>query len=143
MRRRAFLFPAWRPVAGDFLLGVGARRCAAPLRNAIARVAETSRAQAPPYRVEHPRRTHDLPDAPSFRGPFRIHTNDEGGRNGAGPRSSPPLLPIRWPRRRGAWKKKVRRVLVFTCLSGVRCSKHFHYIFRRRQNRFISRRNAL
>ena len=37
----------------------------------------------------------------------------------------------------------MRRQLVFTCLSGVRSSKHSHYIFRRRQNRNISRFGAL
>ena len=143
MWKRAFLFSTRRPIAGGFLSGVGAGRFAAPLRNAIASAARNfSRARASPYRVAHSRRTHDLPDPLPFWRSFRIHANDEGGRGGAAPRSSPPILPLRRPHRRGALSNKVRRHLVFTSLSGVRCSKHTHYIVRRRKNRNIPTPNA-
>ena len=47
MWKRAFLFSARIPIAGDFLLGVGAGSCAPPLRNAIA--TQTSRARGRPH----------------------------------------------------------------------------------------------
>ena len=83
-----------------------------PLASAVARHIE--------LQIRGLRMISQAPTTPSFRGSFRIHTNGEGGRIGAAPRSSPPLHPIRRPRRRGAWSEKVRRYLLFSCLAGLR-----------------------